>query len=455
MRHRERAIWALSIAVACAILLGPAIWNHYPILQWDTGGYLARWFEGYLVPSRSTVYGLLVAAGIPFDFWPVIVLQAAVTIWMVALVLRVHDEAPQAGALAGAIVVLSVATTLPWIASILLTDIFAGLSVLALHLLLFEDEKLSKRERIALIGLIGFSASTHSATFAVLMGLLVVAALAYLVRRAWLPLAGILRGAAALALGAAMLLTANFILSGRAEWTPGGYGIVFGRMLQDGIVKRYLDDNCPDPRLRLCAHRDAIPQNADAFLWGDSVFDELGRFTGLGEEMRTIVLESLVQYPMLQIRAAIVDTAKQIVSVRSGEGVRKDLWHTYGIMERFTPSVLPAMRAARQQHGGIKFKKINRVHVPVALASMALLPVLVWIGWRRRQYSGVSNLAATVGLAILANAAVCGALSDPHDRYGARIVWIATFTVLIAALRFLRERKFEETAAPAPARGIV
>ena len=25
------------------------------LLQYDTGGYLARWYEGYLVPSRSTV----------------------------------------------------------------------------------------------------------------------------------------------------------------------------------------------------------------------------------------------------------------------------------------------------------------------------------------------------------------------------------------------------------------
>ena len=42
-------------------LLAPAIWNGFPLLQYDTGGYLARWFEGYLVPSRSVVYGLFVA----------------------------------------------------------------------------------------------------------------------------------------------------------------------------------------------------------------------------------------------------------------------------------------------------------------------------------------------------------------------------------------------------------
>ena len=38
-------------------------------------------------------------------------------------------------------------------------------------------------------------------------------------------------------------------------------------------------------------------------------------------------------------------------------------------------------------------------------------------------------------VAILANAFVCGALSGPHDRYGARIAWIATFIAAIAILR--------------------
>ena len=67
--------------VAVASLLAPALWNGFPLLQYDTGGYLARWFEGYLVPSRSVVYGLFVAAGWPLDFWPVVIIQAAATVW--------------------------------------------------------------------------------------------------------------------------------------------------------------------------------------------------------------------------------------------------------------------------------------------------------------------------------------------------------------------------------------
>src|SRR5262249_60300744 len=45
-----------------------------------------------------------------------------------------------------------------------------------------------------------------------------------------------------------------------------------------------------------------------------------------------------------------------------------------------------------------------------------------------------AGLAATVTVAIRGNAFPCGALSGPHDRYGARMAWIAAFTAAIAIL---------------------
>jgi hypothetical protein len=62
-----------------------------------------------------------------------------------------------------------------------------------------------------------------------------------------------------------------------------------------------------------------------------------------------------------------------------------------------------------------------------------------------------TRLAGTVAVAILANAFACGALSGPHDRYGARMVWIAAFTAAIAIPRaiesMLNERRSRRLAA--------
>jgi hypothetical protein len=65
---------------------------------------------------------------------------------------------------------------------------------------------------------------------------------------------------------------------------------------------------------------------------------------------------------------------------------------------------------------------------------LALLALIAHALWRRR-LDDVTLLAATICLALLGNALICGVISGPHDRYGARLVWIATFVVLIAAIR--------------------
>jgi hypothetical protein len=350
-------------------------------------------------------------------------------------------------ALLGTVAALAATTSLPWIADILLTDIFAGTAVLALHLVLFTPAALSRRETAGLVLLIGFAAATHSATLAVLMAIVAVAGVARLYRRDLLPLAALGRGTGALALSVAMLLGTNFALSGQLAWTPGGYGIVFARMMQDGIVVRYLDAHCPDPRLRLCPYRHKLPPTADQFLWSDGPFNEIGRFDGLGDEMRTIVLESLAEYPGAQIETAISASARQLVKVESGEGVLNSVWHTYGIIERYMPTVVPAMRAARQQHGEVSFRALNEVQVPVALISMLLLPVVLLIG--RGDYGDLRLLAATIAVALLANAVVCGALSNPHNRYGARLVWVATFAVALVPMRYAVTRPWKTAAAQA------
>src|SRR5436190_9927578 len=77
-------------AVAMLFLLAPALWNGFPLLQYDTGGYIARWYEGTLEVSRSTVYGLFLNLSARPDFWPAIIVQVALTVWIISLLLRTH-----------------------------------------------------------------------------------------------------------------------------------------------------------------------------------------------------------------------------------------------------------------------------------------------------------------------------------------------------------------------------
>ena len=427
-------VWMSAVAVPLMLVL-PALWNGYPLLQYDTGGYLARWYEGYLVPSRSTVFGLYLHFGEDSSFWINLGIQALATLWILQLTLRVLGMV-RPWRLAAISIALILTTALPWLASTLLTDIFTGLSVLALFILVVHGRRISSVEKCLLFAFTAFAAATHSATLAVLLGMCCAGWLARPFLRERIAISGLWQGSLTIVAGAAMLLAANFALSGQLAWTPGGYGVAFGRMLQDGIVKQYLQDHCPQQQLKLCPYRNELPATADQFLWGNSMFDKLGRFTGLNDEMGFIVTRSLAEYPLRQAEAAIVATAQQLVLVGTGEGNNGWIPHTYGIIERYLPSQLAPMRAAHQQHWDIDFAAINRLHVPVALASM-LAVVAIWgIAIWRRRLDDVALLAATVTLALLGNAFVCGVISGPHDRYGARLAWVATSAALIAATRY-------------------
>jgi hypothetical protein len=66
---------------------------------------------------------------------------------------------------------------------------------------------------------------------------------------------------------------------------------------------------------------------------------------------------------------------------------------------------------------------------------MALLPFVMAIGFWNAEFADLGWLAASIMLALFGNAAFCGVISDPHDRYGSRIVWIAAFGIGLAVWR--------------------
>lgn len=429
--------WVRLVAIALPLIfLAPALWNGYPLLQWDTGGYLARWYEGYLVPSRSTVFGLFLHLGETSGFWINLAVQSLLALWILQLTLRVLGLM-QLRRFAAISLVLAVATALPWLASMLITDIFAGLSVLSLVILVLFGDRISTIEKLLLFVFTAFAAATHSATLGVLFGLCCAGWFAHAFLKKRIPVSGLMQGSLTLVVGSLMLLSANYGFSGKWAWTPGGYGVAFGRMMQDGIVARYLNDHCPHQPFKLCPYRNELPETADEFLWGNSVFNKLGRFGGLNDEMSFIVLHSLAKYPAWQLEAAMEATAQQLVHVATGEGINGWIPHTYGIIERYIPAQLKPMRAARQQHWELDFQYVNWLHVPVALASMLALALLLGHSLARRRLDDVTLLGAAVALALFGNAFICGVISGPHDRYGARMVWVATFVVAIAAARNL------------------
>jgi len=124
LRDNRAVAWSFATLVMLLALLWPALWNGFPIVFYDTGGYLMRMFERELGFGRSAIYGAFLAAGIPLRLWPNVVAQTALVAWLAAIVLRVHGFGGRPALVAGIVAGLCALTGLPWYAAQLMPDIF-------------------------------------------------------------------------------------------------------------------------------------------------------------------------------------------------------------------------------------------------------------------------------------------------------------------------------------------
>jgi hypothetical protein len=439
-RSRDVLIWSATTAAMAVVLLGPALWNGFPLIFPDTGGYLERPLLGTLEMGRSALYGAFLLAGAPLSFWPNIAIQTLIIAWLIVLVLRTHGMARPALAL-GITIVLSLTTSLPWFASQLMPDVFFPAGVLAIYLLLFHATTLHISERVALVVLIIFAVASHMALLGLALGLVVALGLlrVFPIVRMPRPAPGV--PALALALGVLVAPLSNLAIAGKLSFTPGGASFFFNRLVEDGIVTRYLDKTCPDPSLRICAYRAEISTGYDDWLWkNDTPFWKLGGWQGYSGEQRRIILATLVSDPLAHLTTAVRATLLQLVSFRTEVAfLAGENGYTIGTIRDHLPSLYPALIAARQQAAPFDVAPLNVLHVPVAaLSILGLVGVLIW---RRRFPDRIIAFAATVLFALVINATVCGVFSHAAERYQSRLVPIAPLALLIA----LASRKRENT----------
>lgn len=440
---RDLCLRLFYLAVGLAVLLVPALWNGFALVFFDSGGYVLRVLELTLAPGRSIFYGLFLwATSLGWlSFWGPVLAQSWATLWVLQLTLRCHgfDAGPPAVALWS--LGLGLTTGICWYTSQLMPDALVPLVVLALWLLGFCSYKLGGGERAGLAGLALLGILAHMSSLALALGLVAVTLGAgwwlqrcgwSLAVRAWAP-------AAVVAASLVLMPLLHLALVGKAVYTPGGPVFLFGRLVQDSIAQRWLAEHCPVPGIRLCGLQDRLPATADDFLWsGTSPFQDLGGWSGAADaELGALVQACVRAYPGMVAWTSLKASLAQMVKVATGDGLDEFQAAARGVFSTLLPRTATAFNAARQQHNQITqplFDTLNRVHQPMAyLSILGLLAVIVW--GARTDNHDLAAMALFVYLALLGNAFICGALSNPHDRYQSRLVWLASLVVGMALLR--------------------
>jgi hypothetical protein len=444
MRYRSSFPRITAYVLALALLCLPALWNGFPLIFDDVGGYLERWPTGTLGLGRSAVYGLLLWSTRWASFVPIVLLQALVTTFVVDCALKVFDVRRSPWTLLGTIAAIVATSGAAFFTSKVIPDSWAAPAVLALHLLAWHIDSLSKFETAALAVIVAIAGASHMATLGVLAGLSILDAIAWLVRhRLCVAPRGLPVAMAAMWSGLALLLVTDATVAGRFVLTPGGNVFLLGRLLEDGMLGKILAEECPRSDWQLCSFRNELPTYAEAFIWdANSPLWKLGNADNprVRTEIASIIVRSLLNHPFENIGRAIALTAEQFFDTGVGGSMEPATSsHARWTLMRYAPWVLPAHDAARQQVETIDLTSWSDwIVVPVATTASVALPVLAIFMWRqhcRRE----ALLAMMLFLALVGNAAICGAVTSPNDRYQARLVWLASLAISLTIKSWSRD----------------
>ncbi len=496
--HSQRSRWIfgfLFIPIMLGACIWPAVYNGQPFFFTDTLTYLAgadsaivkltgysntsSWSsrlkpagaevtsedsapnpnkDSFVAAGRSVYYGALLYLGDAIDhLWPSIILQAAAVLLALGLTFA-NTIGFHWPSLFVSVVALTLVTPLAFFVSFLMPDIFAGLTILAVANMLVYGRSTNTLTFLIWIGLLSLAFLFHSSHMLIagfVLAFYISYSLIISTRISWKGIASI-----GICICIALLGEAAFTLGvTRATGKPPARPpFLMARIIADGPGSAYLKAKCPEVKLTVCRFVDRLPiTDSDTFLWSDAaqggVFepsDSATRRSLVAEEYR-FVWGTVLYDPLGSTIAVIRNTVSQLGSFGLDE-------FKYSGYEAFFERLLPppyfeVMKNTKAWAGTLPTRFLSTVSLIVTLASMVFTLFVVLWGIRTREGKCVelgSDSAGSEGalkdfckivlVGIFVNAFVCGALSGPHDRYEARVIWLVPVMALLLIMRSRRAK---------------
>lgn len=493
-----RAVTWIAIAVlACLSVL---LVNGRPLFYFDTVGYIAQghsalWKLGFpaespisirsgMVPSktggtgvaepdlteieadhtvdgsRSSVYAVLAGTLARLGFLEgLIVLNVAAVLVAVWLPMRLaarrwglHMAMPQAVAIP---IIVACFGSLPFFVAYLMPDTFAPVLLLVIATLTVFARQMRPWEMLlalALGSLAIVSHLSHLAIAAVTVPFVVLVSLFMSRRQWWLPPALVLLIVGVGFAEQSVLRSAARTLSD-SEVVIKPY--ITARLIQDGPGMRYLETHCPDETIPTCLLYNALTWSDDPYRLTAShiVFERsarLGSFRLMTPENQKIVADNQIGFFFDVLKdAPLATTAAFVRNVFIQAGffsIEMTLPDEHIIAQN---AGVTGLLSGDFDNGRITADTswlgvVTALQTAVYVAS--LIVILVLVAAPRRVPVEVKALAIMALVGILANALVCGGISQPATRYGARVIWLLPLVATILVIFARRSHRFDRSA---------
>jgi hypothetical protein len=444
---------ALAALFTCVI----AVYNRFPLTYPDTGSYLDNAIDLLHLKKpwiffRPLTYGaLLVPFATRLTIWLLPLAQGALIAASVALTLRTARVRLSSPAFVAVFGGLSLLTSLSWFSGQIMPDIFTPIVILLSFALVWTSDPVGSPRLWLLTALLALGIASHLSHFPLYATLLPAGIVGRLVldpaTRSWRP--GVMlatRGAAPLLIAWLIVVVPNYVLDRKAVLSRGSQIFALAHLVGNGTVQRYLERACSAHPYALCAERATLRPNMDWFLWdpGGPVARSAAAMargdSTLLREAPLIVAGTLRQEWPAVLRHSFRATAVQLVTFEVHPGEQAYSAAVETSLRRLGPAVRAAYADSRQARRVIPAGPASRIHYAAVCAGLLAL-LLSLPALRDPADRPLLGLAVTIGVGVVANAAIFASLSTIHPRYQSRVVWLVPLLGIVVALRWLERRR--------------
>ena len=212
-----------------------------------------------------------------------------------------------------------------------------------------------------------------------------------------------------------------------------------GSLLEKGVLKKYLDDNCTTKTYKLCAYKDALPKKADDFWWDpSSPLNKMGDWKIVKPEFNDIIHDIFTKpaYIRLYAVSTVTQAEHQLITFNIGDGNQSFPPGSYvsRTITKYFPNDINQCDKATQNNSTVleRVAVSNKIFAGIIICSLLVL-ICMLSGWKN--LSKEMKLLLLVCIAgILLNSLDCAAFGAINGRYGCKMAWLIPFCIMVFAL---------------------
>lgn len=436
----------LTNVLGALLFMCIAFYNKFPLVTSDSGAYIGNFYGNMLPPDRPIIYSFFIFfTSFHLSTWMVIFAQCLYLAYLLRMTIAVFFDGKLLNKISLLVfTILAVFTTLPWYSAQLMADIFTPMSFLAGFAYLFHP-RLNKINKSFLLFSFFLCGIMHNSNILVnLLFSVALWSLAYL---------GFIKGIksksrnliAVCIFSIVLFLTAHLIGGYGLTMSRAGHVFLVGKMCENGVLEKYLEDNCTESPSSLCVYKGSAPAHAWDFVWNsNSPHMKGGSWSKVKPEYDAVLNEIFFtpKYLLLYIKASISESFEQLINYKIGSGLFPYLEGSspYNHIKIYYYFELDTFIKSRQNQGSLNLSFFNQVYLWFMLFVVLLFIFLIML--RKIKLNKVNLILLTSGfLFLILNATITASLANVLARLQSRAIWIFPFIILLIILNQLLESK--------------